>query len=320
MKVSDLLESRLENWRQLERLCIKFEGRSRKVVPAWAVGQFSALYRAACADLDLADAYQLPPATVNYLHRLVARAHNQLYRSQTFNFRSWFKELFVEVPQRLFADNCLRLAAFVFFGIFILCAALAYNSPDFANQVVGKDALMNMGTMYSEPIGTQGTQSGFMVGFYIDHNAGIGLRCFAFGLLFGIGGLYETVFNAASLGAVFGHMARVPQAENFYNFVTAHAPFELTAIVLSAAAGMRLGFSLVQTNGLTRMASLREAANRAMPTMWAAILMFMMAAFIEAAISPSLAPYEIKAAVSVISSGMLMFYFVILGYPRGENA
>ena len=319
MKVSDLLESRLENWQQLERLCIKFEGRSRKVIPAWAVGRFSALYRAACADLALADAYQLPPATVNYLHRLVARAHNQLYRSQTFNVRSWFKELFQEVPQRLFTDNCLRLAAFVFFGLFILSAVLAYNSPEFANRVAGKETLMSMEQMYSEPMGTKNTAGGLMLGFYIQHNAGIGLRCFAFGLLFGIGGLYETVFNAAMLGAVFGHMARVPQAENFYEFVTAHAPFELTAIVLSAAAGMRLGFSLVQTNGLTRMASLREAAKRAMPTMGAAILMFIMAAFIESAISPSSAPYEVKAAVSIISSGMLMFYFVILGYPRGDN-
>jgi hypothetical protein len=90
-----------------------------------------------------------------------------------------------------------------------------------------------------------------MAGFYINHNTGIGLRCFAFGLFFGIGGLFAVVFNAASLGTTFGHMARVPQSENFYEFVTAHSPFEFTAIVLSAAAGMRLGFSVVQTNGLT---------------------------------------------------------------------
>ncbi len=82
---------------------------------------------------------------------------------------------------------------------------------------------------------------------------------------------------------------------------------------------MRLGFSLVQTHGLTRVASLRRAAKQAIPVMGAALLMFLLAAFIEAAISPSSAPYEVKAAVGIISSGMLMFYFVILGYPRGEK-
>ena len=313
MKVSDLLQSRVENWRQLEQLCTKMEGRSRRFVPAPAVGRFSALYRAACADLALADAYQLPPATVNYLHRLVARAHNQLYRSQTFDVRSWPHELFVEVPQRLFTDNCLRLAAFIFFGTFILAAALAYGSPDFAQQIAGKDALMQMEELYSKPLPELPT------GLFIKHNCTIGLRCFAFGLVFGVAGLYVTLYNAALLGTIFGHMARVPQAENFYQFVTAHAPFELTAIVLSAAAGMRLGFSLVQTHGLTRVASLRRAAKQAMPVMGAALLMFLLAAFIEAAISPSSAPYEVKAAVGIISSGMLMFYFVILGYPRGEK-
>ena len=50
-----------------------------------------------------------------------------------------------------------------------------------------------------------------MAGFYIGHNATIGLRCFAFGLLAGIGGLYETVFNASTLGAdvrLHGALAR----------------------------------------------------------------------------------------------------------------
>jgi len=315
MKVSDLLESRTENWRQLEQLCVRFEGRSRKTVPASAAARFSALYRAACADLALADAYQLPPETVSYLHGLVARAHNQLYRSRNLNYRSWFRELFHGVPRRLFNDNCVRLAAFIFFGLFILSAVLAYNSPEFAKRVAGKETLMGMEQMYSEPM-----RNRLSTGFFIMHNGSIGLRCFAFGLAFGIGGLYETVFNAAVLGAIFGHMTGMPQSENFYEFVTAHAPFELTAIVLSAGAGMRLGFSLVRTNGMTRIASLRAAGKTAMPTMGAAVVMFSMAAFIESTISPSEAPYGFKAAVSVLSSGMLMYYFIILGYPRGETA
>ena len=48
----------------------------------------------------------------------------------------------------------------------------------------------------------------------------------------GIGGLFATIYNAAVLGATFGHMATMPQRENLFHFVTAHGPFELTAIVL----------------------------------------------------------------------------------------
>jgi uncharacterized membrane protein SpoIIM required for sporulation len=135
-------------------------------------------------------------------------------------------------------------------------------------------------------------------------------------MLLGIGGLYVTIFNAAMLGVMFGFMAKSPHAANFFQFVTAHGPFELTAIVLCAAAGMRLGFSLVDTRGLTRIDSLRRAAQESMSTAWAAVVLFVLAATIEAFLSPSLAPYAIKAGVAILSSVLLLFYFVVLGYPR----
>ncbi len=321
MKVSDLLESRQANWSELERLCGYLEGRSRRKVPAETAGRFAALYRCACADLALADAYQLPPGMVHYLHQLVGRAHNQLYRAQTFQLSTWYRQLFVEVPQRLFADNYLRLAFAVFWGVFLLSMGLAYYSSQYSEQVIGKDRMEFTEDMFSDEIGSQPehvAMEGFMFGFYIFNNPSIGLRCFAFGLLFGFGGLYELVFNAVFLGAVFGHMATVEQRENFFHFVTAHGPFEFTAIVLLAAAGMRLGFSLVLTKGLSRGASLRKAAETAMPTVCAGILMFIIAALIEGFLSPSKAPYGAKAAVAVISAAMLMWYFVILGFPREE--
>lgn len=325
MKVADLLESRRENWRQLEELCTQLESRKRRS-SALTVTRFASLYRAACADLALADAYHLPPGTVHYLNQLVGRAHNQLYRSRMFNFRAWGEEMFRNVPRRLYHDRALRLAFFLFWGIFLLSMYLASDAsplPEFAGEVLGEEQIMALENMYSEPIGSQDRASGaeaFMTGFYIQHNTGIGLRCFAAGLLLGVGGLFATIFNAAFLGAAFGYMTRVPQGDNFFHFVTAHGPFELTAIVLSAAAGMRLGFSLVQTNGLSRLDSLRREAREAMPTMGAAMALFFFAALIEGFLSPSPAPYAVKAAVAVLSCGLLMFYFVFLGYSRGHVA
>ena len=320
MKASDLLATRRENWRELESLCEGMAGRSRRRMTAGTVGRFSTLYRAACADLALAEAYQLPPGTVDYLHRLVGRAHNQLYRTRSFQTGAWARELFVCVPRRLFSDNCLRLALVIFWGVFGLSGAMAYCLPDYAERAIGQEMMMQLEESFSQPVSRDAAGAGgLMVGFYIFNNPSIGLQCFAFGLVFGIGGLYKTLFNAAVLGASFGYMATLPQRENFFHFVTAHGPLELTAIVLSAAAGMRLGFSLVDTNGHTRIVSLRLAAREAVPTVSAAVLMFLMAALIEAFLSPSAAPYWVKAAVAIITAGLLMFYFVILGYPRGKT-
>ena len=321
MKVADLLEQRRKNWQELEQLCEQAQMRRKKNMPPATLSRFASLYRAACADLALADAYQLPPNTVAYLHRLVGRAHNQLYRSRDFNYEAWGQMLLVDAPRRIFSDRCVQLSFCLFWGIFILSAFVAYSKdlwPNYAEEILTADAIEGLEQNFSDPINGRNPQLNFqMAGFYIQHNTSIGLQCFAGGILV-IPGLFKTVFNAAFLGASFGYMARpdIPEGQNFFHFVTAHGPFELTAIVLSAGAGLRIGISWMKTNGLTRSASLRKTAEEAMPIMGAAIVLFFLAAMIEGFLSPSSAPYWIKAIVAMLSSGLLMFYFVILGFPR----
>ena len=207
MRVLERLESRRLHWQELERLCGVMEQAWRMRPPAASVSHFAGLYRSACADLALADAYQLPPATIQYLHQLVGRASNQLYRHESPHSDGWFREMFINVPQRLYANGCLRVALAIFWGVLLLCTFIAWRNPDFAQRIVGKDRLLSKEQEFAGPLHVEGDDRAFMSGYYVRHNGTIGLRCFAFGLLAGIGGLYETVFNAATLGAEFGYMA-----------------------------------------------------------------------------------------------------------------
>ena len=317
MKVAELLERRREQWRNLEGLCHEMERLRLRRLGGPAVSRFAALYRATCADLALADAYQLPPDTVEYLHQLVGRAHNQLYRSRTFRWRAWSRTMFVELPAQLAHDRALGLAFAIFWGLFGLSMLLAYTSRAYVEEAVGEAQMARMQEMYHQSADDRSAEANsMMTGFYVLNNAGIGLRCFAAGLLLGVGGLFATVLNAVQLGAIFGFMLTVEERTNFLRFVTAHGPFELTAIVFSAAGGMRLGFSLVATGGLSRMASLRRAAVEATPTMGVAVVLFCLAAIIEGFVSPSAVPYAVKAGVAIVSAAMLLFYVVGLGRMR----
>ena len=232
------------------------ESSRKRTLERRAIARFAALYRSVCADLALADAYQLPPNTVQYLHRLVGRAHNQLYRSRRFDLRAWSHTLLVEVPQRIFCDRCVQTAFCFFWGVFIASAYLAQQEarwPHYAEQMLTENVLDQMKESFADPIqGRNAAVNPVMASFYIQHNTSIGLQCFAGGLLV-VPGLLVTVFNAAHLGAAFGYMARpdVSEGANFFHFVTAHGPFELTAIVLSAGAGLRLGMSWIRTDGRT---------------------------------------------------------------------
>lgn len=324
MKVSELLQQRRANWQELETLCEQAQTRRARAMGAAAVSRMATLYRAACADLALADAYQLPPNTVDYLHRLVGRAHNQLYRSRQFEVGTWSRMLLHDAPQRIFNDRCIQVAFCTFWGVFILSAFLAYSKtiwPNYAEQVIGAAMVEQLEENFKEPLhGRSAGASYAMAGAYIYNNTGIGLRCFSFGLAV-VPGIFICIYNAGILGASFGYMARpdVASGANFFHFVTAHGPFELTAIVLAAGSGLRLGFSWIFTDGFSRSASLRRTGEYCMPMIGAMIVLFFLAAMIEGFLSPSAAPYWVKAAVAILSCGALSFYFVVLGFPRGPR-
>ncbi|MFM2003895.1 MAG: hypothetical protein RI963_3321 [Planctomycetota bacterium] len=323
MNIAALLEERGKEWKELETLCDRLEVKGRGERGAsGSILRFASLYRSACADLALADSYRLPPATVAYLHRLVARAHNNLYRADRFAPSAWFDAVFRAAPRQIFSDPCVRVATLLFFGLFTLAMILGYQQtafPGFALAILGEDQMASMEKMYERPL--QGSLDHYVsaAAFYIQHNTGIGLRCFAYGILV-IPCLLTLGHNAVVLGTAFGYMARpdTTGADNFLQFVTAHGPFELTAIALSAGAGLRLGVGLISTGGLTRIGSLYQSAQRAVPVMVAAAMLFFLAALTEGFISPSPLPYTIKALWAVMSSGLISFYFVILGYPRDE--
>jgi uncharacterized membrane protein SpoIIM required for sporulation len=276
------------------------------------------LYRAACTDLMLAESHDLPRDTVTYLHGLVGRAHNAVYRAKGFRFTDWGAILFGEVPRRLRTDPALRIAALAFWGSFLVCALLAAGRPGFSEQVLPESFIAQMDEMYSQPVDSPrkdglSRNDTMMAGFYIQHNTSIGLQCYAWGLLFGLGSLYQLLSNGMILGTVFGHMATSPYSGNFFTFVTAHGPFELTAIVLSGASGLRLGWGLIDTQGESRLASLRREAVRALPTVGAAALLFVLAAFIEGYVSASPLPYSAKAGVAIFSTLVLAAYLGLGG-------
>lgn len=297
MKAEDILEKRKVQWSKLEEyLSGSRLGMRRSTWSPEQVLEFSELYRAACTDLALAQAYRLPPQTVDYLHNLVGRAHNRLYRSQKYDLASWWNVMFHDAPQQIFRDPCVHVATLLFFGLFFISALIAWNPsvfPSYVQGVLGEEQIEGLETSFAEEIGTQGSFDTYamMAGFYIRNNTGIGLQCFGFGPLI-LPTLYTLIYNAVVLGASFGYMARsdVEAGKNFFEFVTAHGPFELSAIALSAGAGLRLGLGVLATAGFNRMASFKIQARRSLPVIAASATLFILAAFTEGFISPSPLP------------------------------
>ena len=307
MRVADRLAQREQSWRELDALLQKLSAQPMRRAGTADVLRLGELYRSACTDLMLAESHDLPRDTVMYLHGLVGRAHNAVYRGTGFRFADWGVALFGEVPRQLRVDPAFRIAMFTFWGAFLICAFLAAGQPDFARNILGESFVDMMDEMHSHGDLSQRNDTA-MAGFYINHNTSIGLQCFAWGLTFGIGSLYVLLSNGMILGTVFGHMAATPHAARFFTFVTAHGPFELTAIVLSGAAGLRMGWGLIDTKGQSRLGSLKREATRALPILGASVVLFVLAAFLEGFVSASAMPYPGKAAIALGCAILLVIY------------
>jgi len=226
-------------------------------------------------------------------------------------------------PQSIFRDPCVKVACLVFFGLFTLSAFVAWSEgtfPGFAERILGAEMIQQMEGSFDKPLAGNLDRYIISAGGYIQHNTSIGLQCFALGPLI-LPSLCALAYNAVVLGTSFGYMTRsdVEQGDVFFQFVTAHGAFELTAIALSAGAGLRLGVGLFATSGLQRLESFRLNAERALPIIMAAVVLFILAAFTEGFLSPSPLPYFVKAAFAVMSSAGLMFYFVVLGFPQDAD-
>lgn len=322
MSVVSLIESRTADWTALAEDVAWLRGRAGRRVDARRAADFARRYRAACSDLALAAPLGFPPATREHLEQLVADAHTQLYRIESFSVLGWLRSLVVDVPRRVIADPCFWIALAIFWSVFLGALAASAARPGFAAQVAGEAMLDRMEEMYARKPGLVQTDEArsIMAGFYVFNNAGIGLQCFAGGILCGVGSLVVLGFNGLLLGAIFGHMLLSPQSGNFTDFVTAHGPFELTAIVLSGAAGLRLGWSVLDARGRARLAALRHSAVEALEIAGLATVLFFLAAFIEGFVSPSRLPYEVKAAVALLSTALLLAYFSTPFLFRGGRA
>ena len=125
-----------------------------------------------------------------------------------------------------------------------------YWRPELILSVVSSEtasSFEDMSSSSAESIGRTRTASTdwMMFGYYIRNNISISFQCFAGGLFAGVGSLFFLAYNGAFSGALAGYLTARGLSSTFYPFISTHSAFELTAIVLSGAAGLRIGHALL---------------------------------------------------------------------------
>lgn len=289
--------------------------------------EFVQLYRQVCHDLAVAQQRQYSPHLVDRLTRLVMEGHQRLYQRKTRFLHDLMIFVTHGLPQAVRNEaQYLWLAIGLFAGPALLFGVAVYFFPQLIYSVFSSEQIRQFTEMY-QPAANAAMQDArssaddfLMFGYYIRNNIGIAFQTFTGGIAFGIGTLFFLLYNGVVIGGVAGHLTEIGHINSFYSFVITHGAFELTGIVMSGAAGFKLGAALLLPGNQTRLAALRSAATRAMPIVYGIILFLLIAAFIEAFwSSSSLVPAWLKYLVGASLWAIVISYLTLAGRDNGSD-
>jgi uncharacterized membrane protein SpoIIM required for sporulation len=283
-------------------------------------------YRRLCQCLALASQRGYSPQLVSYLHSLVARCHHALYGVAAERPAVLLQWLRIDLPRRVRAEwRLLLLVLLCLLGPAIAIGLLVWHNAGNAYLFSSPEDLARMHQMYSPSsikTGRGGSDGDLqMFGHYIWNNVSIGFRTFASGIFGGVPALLSVLFNGMQMGVVAAWLSLDPATRgNFWSFVVTHSSFELTGLVLSGVAGLRLGLALIKPGRLSRRHALQQASIQMYPVVAGAALLTVLAAFFEAFWSASSFAPALKYSVGAVCWASVFLFFAFAGREKGVHA
>lgn len=285
---------------------------------------FPEQYTQLCQQYALAQQRQYSPRLIEALQQRVQRGHDILYRQRSgwlWSLITFYAVDFPRAVRHLWPQ--MLLACGLFFGVGILVGVVCYLDGSFLFKIMPAEQVVMMEAMYaisSESVGRDEMYSDssrfLMFGYYIYNNIGIGLRTFALGILASIGTIFALVYNGLVLGGVSGHLTQLGLHETFWGFVSGHSAFELTAIAICGAAGLRLGQPLIAPGRYRLGQAFVLAGKESIPLVIGAATLLLLAAAIEAFWSPLSLSLSVKVTVGLTLWLFLLVYLLFAGRQR----
>jgi uncharacterized membrane protein SpoIIM required for sporulation len=145
------------------------------------------------------------------------------------------------------------------------------------------------------------------------NNSWVAAQCIGYAILLGLPIPYVLFENAANLGVVGGLMFDAGKADVFLGLLVPHGLLELTAVFLAAAAGMRLGWSVVSPGDRPRGQVLAEQGRAVVSVAVGLAAVLLVSGLIEALVTPSPLPTFLRIAIGVAAEVAFLAYVIHFG-------
>lgn len=321
MKQKQFEEQHQNEWKGL-RLFLQTPPKQRRA-NAQRLRSFPHDYRRLTMQLAIARERNYSLNLIEELEELTLDCHQHLYGRRNDKRLDLMQFFLVTFPQSVRREwKLMLLSGFLLLGMMGLMIGAVQLYPELPHYLLDADTLSRIEEMY-DPAGENFKENRdayddlMMWAHYIRNNVGIDFACFASGIFVGIGSIFFMLFNGIFLGVVAGHLTQIGYGSTFWPFVSGHGALELVAAVISGAAGMKVGFSILAPGPYTRVQALKRKTAEALPILAGAATMTFLAAFIEAFWSPLASiPPHIKYIYGGAMWCFVIFYFIFFGRGR----
>ncbi len=324
MKELQFVAARRADWEAWDR----WLAAGRRKLPLSAAGSIPLeslprAFRALCQDLSLARDRRYSEPLLDELRGRVLAAHRRIYGARRPAGQRGSRFIPHGLPNLVRREAGLALAAALLFllPLFATLIALQYH-PNGVYFLLSPETVGQIEDMYSPDRDVAGRPRGdtddvMMLAHYIANNVQIDFQCFAAGVAFGLGSVFFLVYNGLVIGAVAGHLTQLGYIETFWGFVAGHSAPELSGVVLSGMAGLKIGLALIAPGRLSRAEAVKRAARPAVHLLYGAAGLTLGAAFVEAFWSPlRTVPVAVKYSVGIGFWILLLAYFTLAGRER----
>jgi uncharacterized membrane protein SpoIIM required for sporulation len=295
-------------WDRLEALV-----KRRRQLTGSEVDELVDLYQRVSTHLSMVRTASNDSVLVGRLSGLVARARSAVTGAHAplwSEFRRFWTVSFPVVAYRSWRW-WLGTAVVFFLVTFVIALWVSGNpevrasikTPSEINELVNHD----FASYYSEhPAGS------FALQVWVN-NSWVSAQCIGSAILLGIPIPLLLFDNAVNLGVTAGLMFGAGKADIFLGLLAPHGLLELTAVFLAAAAGMRLGWSVVAPGNRPRGQVLAEQGRAVVAVAVGLIAVLLVSGLIEALVTPSPLPTFVRIGIGVAAEIAFLAYIFHFG-------
>ncbi len=318
--MADFVARRKPAWDQLSDILLRAGSGGIRSLSRDDLKALGPLYRRAASDLAFARLRGADAGLITYLNGLVTRAHGLLYAERGPGGARLWRFITSGFP-RLLRRRAIYvwLATLMFLLGGVLSAAMTVVKPEVGRIFLGEraddvDFYKDLPTRLTEE------ERPVTAAVLMQNNIRVAILAFAVGILGGFPTLLLLFYNGLPIGslAVLQHQAGYDVV--LWSFLLPHGVPELSAIFIAGGAGMLIGHALVAPGELSRRDAVAIAGRDAVRMLLGTVMLFIIAGFVEAFVSPSALAPAFKFAFAALMAVALTAYLRLGKNEEPETA